>query len=118
MDSLKKRWKEIESHSTIPLNEFLNGVSIVLNSTYFKFNDTVYKQIFGTPMGSPLSPIIAEIVMRDLEKKALANLSFEIPIYFRYVDDIIIATPSDKLEEALEMFNSQYNRIWIKSNSQ
>jgi len=84
---------------------------MILNSTYFKFNDTFYKQIFGTFMGSPLSPIIAEIVMRDLEETVLTGLSYEIPIYYRYVDDIIIMTPSNKLEETLEKFNSQHNRI-------
>jgi len=84
---------------------------MVLNSTYFKFNETIYKQIFGTPMGSPLSPIIAEIVMRDLEELALHSLPFEIPVYFRYVDDIFIATPYNKLEECLEVFNSQHDRI-------
>jgi len=48
-------------------------------------------------MGSPLSPIIADLVMQDFESEALSLLPFSLPIYFRYVDDILIATPFDKI---------------------
>jgi len=39
----------------------------------------IYKQKFGIPMVFPLSPIIAEIVLQDLEIKALKLLNIEIP---------------------------------------
>ena len=32
-----------------------------------------YKQISGTPMGSPLSSFLAEAVMQDLEHQVLLN---------------------------------------------
>jgi len=62
-------------------------------------------------MGSPLSPIIAEIVMRDLETSALNSLSYGIHMYYRYVDDILIAIPNDKLDETLTIFNTLHERI-------
>ena len=31
-----------------------------MDLTYFKFDNKYYKQIFGTPMRSPISPIIAD----------------------------------------------------------
>lgn len=49
--------------------------------------------MFGIPMGSPLSPIIADIVLQDIENKALKLLVFVPPIYFRYVDDIVPSLP-------------------------
>jgi len=55
----------------IPKKEFLKAVFFVLNSTYFSFNNYFYKQTFGMPMGFPLSPIIADLVMRDFKEKAL-----------------------------------------------
>ena len=61
-------------------------------------------------MGSPLSLIIADIVMQDLEKM-LNSLDFDISFYYRYVDDIIIAIPSFKVQEVLEKFNSYHHRI-------
>jgi len=62
-------------------------------------------------MGSPLSPIIADLVLQDLETKAIEILPFELPLYFRYVDDILLAAPFDHLNKILEIFNSFHNRI-------
>jgi len=66
LDGLNRRRHHFEHATKIPMGEFLLAVKFVLSSTYFTFNNTIYKQTYGTPMGSPLSPIIAEIVMQDL----------------------------------------------------
>lgn len=63
VDSIAKRWNYISKKTNIPLDEFLIAVRLILNSTVFTFNNKFYKQIFGSPMGSPLSPVIADIVM-------------------------------------------------------
>jgi len=60
--------------------------------------NTIYKQTFGTPMGSPLSPIIADVVMRDLEIYCLNKINYKLTFYYRYVDDIVLASPSDKID--------------------
>jgi len=53
-------------------------------------------------MGSPLS----DLVLQDLETEALKLLRFEIPIYYRYVDDILFAAHRTQFDDILEMFNS------------
>jgi len=62
-------------------------------------------------MDSPISPIIADIVMDDIERKALNNLKFKMPFYCRYVDDIALAVPSNKTELILNTFNSFHPRL-------
>jgi len=62
-------------------------------------------------MGSPLSPILADIVMQDLELKAIKNLDFEIPVYYRYVDDILLITPANRVDIILNAFNSIHSRL-------
>jgi len=47
------------------------GNKINFNSTSFSFNRIIYKQVFGTPMGSPLSPIISDLVLQDLKQLAI-----------------------------------------------
>jgi len=89
----------------------MDTIDFVLKSTYFKFNDKIYKQTFGAPMGSPLSPIIADLVMQDLESHTLKNLSFTPPFYTRYVDDIALAAPSTQINELLYNFNSYHPRL-------
>jgi len=34
-NNAKKRWEEINVGTAIPLEEFLNGVNLIINSTYF-----------------------------------------------------------------------------------
>jgi len=46
-------------------------------------------------MGSPLPPIIVDLVMQDLETKTIAMLGFQLPFYFRYVDDIVMMVLPD-----------------------
>ncbi|XP_011873294.1 PREDICTED: uncharacterized protein LOC105565056 [Vollenhovia emeryi] len=62
-------------------------------------------------MDSPLSPIIADITMQDLEIKALEALTFVPPFYVRYVDDIAMSVPSSQKNSTLETFNSLHSRI-------
>jgi len=78
--SVSNRWNFISTSCKIPRN-FLNAVRFVLESTFFSFGNQIYKQKFGTPMGSPLSPIIADIVMQDLEGEVLETLDFDISFY-------------------------------------
>jgi len=111
MDSVSNRWDHISRGTKIPKNEFIMAIQLMLESTYFMFNKKIYKQNFGTPMGSPLSPIIAELVLQDFEFKALGILNINMPFYYRYVDDIALAVPKHKTNEILKVFNSQHERI-------
>ena len=38
-------------------------------------------------MGSPVSVVVAEIVMQKIEEQALASYKRTIPLWLRYVDD-------------------------------
>jgi len=111
MNGISNRWARIEQFTDIPKNEFLMAVKLVLSSTYFTFNNIIYKQTYGTPMGSPLSPIVADIVMQDLETECINNVDFHLTFYYRYVDDIILASPKDKIDLILESFNNYHERL-------
>jgi len=63
LNSIEKRWVHISTKTNISKEEFVTTVKFILNSIFFTFNNKFYKQIFSTLMGSPLSPIIADIVM-------------------------------------------------------
>jgi len=111
LKSVLSRWREIENNTSIPLPEFENAITIILNSTFFMFNDKYYEQIFGLPMGSPLSPVLADLVIQDLEKNIFQNLSTHIPVYYRYVDDIVLAASKYKINDILDSFNAYHERI-------
>ncbi|XP_062714409.1 uncharacterized protein LOC134291108 [Aedes albopictus] len=74
------------------------------------FERAYYQQIFGTAMGNPLSPIIAEYVMEDLLDNAVAANTVVIPFLKKYVDDLFLALPLENVED-VEIFNQQNEHI-------
>ena len=106
LNSIDRRWIYISAKASISKNEFIIAIRFILDSTFFTFNNITYRQVFAIPMGSPLSPIIADIVMQDLKETALKKLSAQPLFYFRYVDDILLALPSDSVDDTLNIFNS------------
>jgi len=54
-------------------------------------------------MESPLSPIVADMIMQDLEEIAIGRLSVQLLFYFRYVDDIILVAPSKNINDILKL---------------
>jgi hypothetical protein len=47
-------------------------VDIFLRSTFFSFQGELYEQTCGVAMGSPLSPIVANLFMDNFEQKSLS----------------------------------------------
>ena len=64
-------------------------------------------------MGSPLSPIIANIFMENFEEKALESAPLQPRLWLRYVDDTFIIWPHDRhhLKDFLNHLNSQHPDI-------
>jgi len=66
-------------------------------------------------MGSPLSLVLADVVMEDLELYCLQKLGFVVHIlshtYYRYVDDIFMIIPEAKLDGVLKTFNEYHPRL-------
>ena len=82
----------MEKNTTIQKDGFLKAVKLVLESTFFVYRGQFYQQTFGVPMGSPLSPVIANVAMERLEHECMRLLEINhVPIqyYRRYVDDCI-----------------------------
>ncbi|KAL9972266.1 hypothetical protein ACROYT_G018545 [Oculina patagonica] len=66
-----------------------------------------YKQLHGTAMGSPVSVVVAEIVMQNIEERALATCRQTIPLWLRYVDDTFTAVHKDEIDDFHKHLNEQ-----------
>nr|VZI45626.1 unnamed protein product [Spirometra erinaceieuropaei] len=72
--------------------------------TFFTFEGITYEQIKGTPMGPPISGLIAEAVLQKLEKRLFAE--YKPKFWARYVDDTFVIIDQDKISYYEELLNS------------
>lgn len=65
--------KEGLRHPNSPsMEDFIQLLRFCLK-THFTFQGTIYEQIKGMPMGSPISGVIAEAILQELERKAMVD---------------------------------------------
>ena len=89
----------------------MSAVDVVLNSTYFIYNNETYVQKCGVAMGSPVSATIANLVMEDLEDEVLNLNNLNIDFYRRFVDDIIIACDPHSIDNIVTALSGYNNKI-------
>ena len=80
-----------------------------MDSLDFQCNNEFYQQINGLPTGLSVLPIIADIVVHDLEEFLKRYKSF--PFYGRYVDDFFIIIAKNKLNLRLKFAHSYHSRL-------
>src|ERR1044072_767771 len=61
----------------VPCNNLIKLIDISMKQNVFSFNNNFCRQVFGTGMGSSLSPVIANLYMEFFETQLLVN----IPLY-------------------------------------
>lgn len=66
-----------------------------LKNTYFQYNNELFLQTEGCPMGSPISGTVADIYLQKLEKHVV-SLYPKILFWKRYVDDVFAIIEGDE----------------------
>ena len=90
-----ERLQDFLEHShSIPKDKIITLLELVLNNCVFSFQHKFYKQLQGSAMGSPVSPVIGNIYMEYSEELPLGP-QCPIPWWKRYVDDVIFITKKD-----------------------
>ena len=76
--------------------------------TAFFYNNKVYKQIDGVSMGSSLGSVLANVIMRELEKIVVCDLiNFSlIKFYVRYVGDSLLLAKEDDIDNIVQILNA------------
>ena len=105
----KAAWSDI---STLGSYTYLPTylLNLCLKSTYCQYNGKHYKQLHGTAMGS-VSVVVAEIVMQNIEERALSTCRQTIPLWLRYVDDTFTAVHKDEIDAFHNHLNEQNTDI-------
>ena len=93
LDVIEKLLKEdhgIQSRTSMSTQHMMDLLEFCLRSTYFTFRGKFYEQVEGAAIGSPISPIVANLYMENFETRALQS-SPNPPLWWkRFVDDTFV----------------------------
>ena len=76
LDIIQQRLTEdhdLQNRTSMTIQQIISLLEFCLGSMSFMFQGQFYQQMEGAAMGSPLSPIIANIFMEHFEKQALES---------------------------------------------
>ena len=66
--------------SALSLDEAATLPKFCLDTTYLAYRGEVYQQVYGKAMGSPVSVTVANLVMKDVEQRALTTYTSPPPV--------------------------------------
>ncbi|XP_055715097.1 uncharacterized protein LOC129809288, partial [Phlebotomus papatasi] len=104
-------WQTIQSHTSIGKDLFMKILRYCLETSYFVYEDQYYHQIDGMPMGGPLSPVIADLVMDHALTSILNTIPENVLCLTKYVDDIFCLIPHEKVNDTLNAFNGFHHKL-------
>ena len=86
--------------------QIITLLEFCLKYTYFLFQGKYFEWIHDVAMGSPISPLIANLFMEEFKIKAIS--SSPIPyLWLRYVDDNFVIQQAEHCHHFLQHINSQ-----------
>ena len=96
----------LHERTNLTASDVIKCVELCLHSTIFSFNNTLYWQICGGSMGSCISPVVANIFIKHIERQALTTFPEPPRIWLRYVDDEFHVIKSSVIDEFHHHVNS------------
>ena len=98
-----------ENHVNLPVppDTFMRLLFLCVDNCSFECNGNFYRQKFGLPMGSCLSPVLSNLFMEFFETKLLPSIvDFDL-VWYRYVDDVFAVMPDNiDVDEFLSRLNT------------
>lgn len=93
----------VSDMASIALVTLEDLLGVATKGQLFQFNGSLYEQIDGVAMGSPLGPLLANVFMSSIEEKL--DVEGKLPPYYRrYVDDTLAVIPD--LSTAKDFLNT------------
>ena len=115
IEKLLKEDPDLQKRTTMTTKHIMDLLEFCLRSTYFSFRGKFYEQVEGAAMGSPISPIVANLLMENIEMRALQSSPDPPLLWKRFVDDTFVIIKKAHKEEFLTHINSVDSNIQFTS---
>ena len=115
IEKLLKEDHNLQSRTTMSIQHIMDLLGLCLRSTYLTFRGMFYEQVEGAAMGSPISPIVANLYMEDFEIRAIQSSPNPPLLWRRFVDDTFVIMKKGHREEFLQHLNSVDKNIQFTS---
>lgn len=89
IDSIRKILNKYPE-PTRPDKYILKILELILKNNDFEFNDEVFLQTCGCPMGKIIGPSAANIYLIDFDEAAMSGFRVKPEIFFRFLDDVFL----------------------------
>ncbi|XP_076046698.1 uncharacterized protein LOC143028455 [Oratosquilla oratoria] len=103
--------KDFLKSERLSTEELIGLVNLCLDSNFLWYRDKVYHQRVGTPMGSPISVVMAEMAMQHFEEVMMTAASMSLEMWVRHVDDIFVVMKKEEMEPFLNILNGKNKAI-------
>ena len=91
LNSLKRRVIYIHNSSKIPFRKIIEIVKFLFDNQNFKFGGDIFKQIQAMFIGSPTSPLFADMVKEDCETECLGEGGYDLrSTFYTYIQDFFL----------------------------
>ena len=101
----------LQSRTSLTADDIISLLDFTLYNNYFVYNNCIYKQVHGCAMGSPVSPIVANLCMEVVEELVINTSSVAPRVWKRYVDDSFVIIKKDAVSSFHDTLNSIHPKI-------
>ena len=77
----------LPQRTSMSIPKIITMLEFCLKNNYVFFQGMYFEQIHGVAMGSPISPLIANLFVEEFKVKAISSAPHSSHLWLRYVDD-------------------------------
>ena len=98
--------EKLNNRRVLSVHNIIELLGFCLHNTYFSFQNKFYEQVEGAAIGSPVSPIVANLYMEYFERKALVSAINPPWVWYRFADDTWVIQKQAHKQAFLDHLNS------------
>ena len=91
----------LSNSTSLSIHNIVTLLGFCLKSTFFTFQGKYYEQVHGAAMGSPISPLLANLFMENFKARAISTGPSPSRIWLRYMDDTFIIHKAEHTQQFL-----------------